>query len=100
MQNNYIHSSWDTYIKNPMKRTNGYFSTYKCLYKIVNIKLCRHFSFVEISPVKRNGTLEKPIYLACVGNTWEDTNKRLANKIMNYITAESSEWIDLGQLSC
>lgn len=91
---------WNTYIKNPIKRTNRYFTTYQSLYKIVAIKLCRHFSYVEIAQVKRDGTLEKPIYLSIVGSNWEDTNKRLASKIASYIGNKSSAWVDLSHISC
>lgn len=96
----HANTNWNTYIKNPLKRTNRFFTTYESLYKIVAIKLCRHFSYVEIAQVKRDGSLGNPIYLSIVGSNWEDTNKRLATKIGAYIANNSSAWIDLGAISC
>ena len=93
-------ANWNTYIKNPLKRTNRFFTTYESLYKIVAIKLCRHFSYVEIAQVKRDGSLGGTIYLSIVGSNWEDTNKRLATKIANYIANTSSSWVDLSAISC
>ena len=93
-------ANWNTYIKNPLKRTNRFFTTYQSLYKIIAIKLCRHFSYVEIAQVNRDGSFSRPIYLSIVGSNWEDTNKRLANKIASYIANTSNAWVDLSGISC
>ena len=91
--------AWNNYLKNPLKRTNGYLTTYKSLFKIVNLKLCRHFSYVELAKVKRDGSLSNLIYLSAVGSSWESTNKKLAERIQNYVQQTGAEWIDLSAIS-
>lgn len=92
---------WQTYIKNPLKHTNRYFSTYQGLYKIVEIKLHRHFSYVEMKKVKPDGELTgSMIYLSSVGNNWEETNKRLAARIDSHINQTENYMINLGEISC
>ena len=93
-------AAWDYYIKDPLKKTNGYLTTYKSLYKITSLKLCRHFSYTEIARVKRDGNLENVIYLASTGKDWEETNKNLAIKIRDYLNDKGSHWLDLGAISC
>lgn len=93
-------AAWDSYIRDPLKRTNGYLTTYKSLYKIQTLKLCRHFSYTEIARVKRDGNLCAPIYLASVGKDWEDTNKNLAVRIRDYVNEKGAHWVDLGAISC
>lgn len=100
LENTLSNIAWNNYIKNPLRRTNGYLTTYKSLFKIVNLKLCRHFSYVELARVKRDGSLSNLIYLSAVGSSWENTNKKLAERIQNYVQQTGSEWIDLGAISC
>lgn len=91
---------WETYIKNPLRRTNGYITTYKALYKIIGIKICRHFSYIELAKVKRDGSLGPMTYLASIGSNWEDTNKRLATKIKNHLYDRDNNWVNWGEVSC
>lgn len=91
-------AAWDSYIRDPLKKTNGYLTTYKSLYKIQTLKLCRHFSYTEIARVKRDGNLCASIYLASVGKDWEDTNKNLAVRIRDYVNEKGTHWVDLGAI--
>jgi hypothetical protein len=91
---------WESLIKIPIKQYNGYITVARGTFKIVEIKLGRHFSYVEISRVASNSELEKPIYLSIVGNSWEDTCSRLAVKVMDHVSGSSKIWVNLGEISC
>lgn len=90
---------WETYIKSPIQLHNGYIAHGKGVYKIVDYRLGRHFSYINISRLKNNGDLNPPIYLAMVGTSWEDTNIKLAVKIFNYVRGQHDVWIDLNAIS-
>jgi hypothetical protein len=91
---------WERFIKSPIKNDNSYITCFDGTYKIVEIKLHRHFSYVNISRVKSDGTLTNPIYLSIVGSSWKDTNHRLAVKIGDYVNKSQNIWLDLGSISC
>lgn len=92
---------WETLIKVPLKQYNGYITMARGTFKIVGIRLGRHFSYVEISRVTwKDAELEKPIYLSVVGSDWEDTCARLSVKVMDYVSGSDKIWVDLGAISC
>lgn len=86
---------WHSYIKSPLQARNGYIAHGKGVYKIVDYKLGRHFSYVNIARVKASGELCAPIYLAIVGESWADTAAKLGMKIHNYVNEEHNIWADL-----
>lgn len=77
--------SWNKYIKNPIKNTNGYLTTYKALYKFVALELHRNFSYAELSKVNRDGSLCDPVYISAVGSSWTDTTTELCRQISKHV---------------
>lgn len=98
--NPYNKWNWHQYIKNPIKNYNGYITTVSGLYKIVTIRLGRHFSYLEISRVGSKGNLDFPIYLSVVGSDWKDTSYRLAARLKDYLNDNEGSWVNLGEISC
>ena len=89
---------WHTYIKTPLRRGDRYIAHGKGVYKIVDCRLGRHFSYVNIARVRTSGDLCAPVYLAIVGQNWADTVGKLGVKIHNYVKEMHDIWVDLSGL--
>lgn len=85
---------WRRFIKYPIQKWNGYITESKGVYKIVEIRLARHFSYVNICKVDKDGNLGRPVYITGVGTDWRDTITRLTTNMSGFITRDIDYWVD------
>ena len=77
---------WRRFIKYPLQKWSGYITEPKGVYKIMEIRLGRHFSYVNMCKVNKDTTLGRTVYITGIGNSWEDTITRLTTNIGSYVS--------------